>query len=83
MRQHVEHVAGTHRGQRHIDEPLASVVVSHARRPSSKGFERGRGAPRGALLQRLTARQHEDHDDGDEVFAEQRGRDDRETGKKI
>jgi len=83
VREHGQLVARDDLIDRDVLESGADAAVRDGRHAARQRAEDRRRLRDGELLERVPAGQHEDDDGAGEVFAEQRGRNDRDTGQVV
>ena len=83
VREHGQLVADDDLVDRNVLESGADAAVRDGRHAARQGAQHRRRLRHGELLERVSSGQHEDDDGAREVFAEQRGRDDRDAGQVI
>ena len=83
MRQNDQPVTDHDLLERNIGEPGIQAAMSYPRHAIGKRVQHRRSAPRGILIERRPAGEHQHHNGGDQIFAHQDGGHNGRGGQKV
>jgi hypothetical protein len=83
VRKDDQHVADGDLTQADVGHPGEGLAVSHARHAPGQSFQHRRCASLGQAFERGSAGKHQDDDIGHQILAQERRRDDGNTGQQV